>query len=112
MREMDQMVPLRNLTPPQLPLSLHFPGATTQPQLRRLRSVMSTVLHSRSIHAQVSASSMPECCVKFRVLDEFRDLKFSYREIKFSKNNIPSKFVIYQLLQPHTAIITADAVHV
>jgi len=34
---------------------------------------------------------MPECRVKFRVLDESRDLKFSYREIKFSKINIPKR---------------------
>ena len=38
----------------------------------------------------LSASSMPECPVKFRVLDESRDLNFWYREIKFSKINIPS----------------------
>jgi len=60
-------------------LLLLFPGAATQPQLRCC-----------SIHA-LSASSMPECRVKFRVLDESRDLKFSYWEIKFSKINIPSR---------------------
>ena len=42
----------------------------------------------RSIHA-LSASSTSECRVNFRVLDESRYLKFSYRTIKFSKINIP-----------------------
>ena len=32
-----------------------------------------------------------QCWFSFRVLDESRDLKFSYREIKFWKINIPSK---------------------
>ena len=41
------------------------------------------------IHA-LSASSTPECHIKFRVLDKSRDLNFSYREIKFSKINTPS----------------------
>jgi len=31
-----------------------------------------------------------ECRGKSRVLDESRDLKFSYREMNFSKINIPS----------------------
>jgi len=35
--------------------------------------------------------TVSECRVEFRVLDESRDLKFSYREINFSKSNIPNQ---------------------
>ena len=83
---------LCNLTPPpQLPLSFNFPGAAAQPC-----SVMSTV-SQRSIHA-LSALSTSECRVNFRVLDETRYLKFSYREIKFSKINIPRHGHMYKKL--------------
>jgi len=76
------------LTPPQLPLSLHFPGAAAQPQPRTVRSVVSAVLqHSRRSHIKCVVHA--ECPVKFRVLNKSRDLKFSYRETKFSKINIP-----------------------
>jgi len=73
---------LCNLTPLQLNLSLHYPGVAAQPQLC---SVMSTV----SQHSRVKCIVHAECGVKFLVLDDSRDLKFSYREIKFWKINIP-----------------------
>ena len=40
-----------------------------------------------SIHT-LSASSMPECYVKFQAVNESRAVKFSYREIHFWKCNI------------------------
>jgi len=77
---------LCNLTLPSFPPLLHYPPATAQPQLC---GVMSTVSwHSRVkcvVHARLPVT------FRVRVRDESRDLKFSYREIKFSKINIPRR---------------------
>jgi len=77
-------------------VSFHWSSLATLTSCVASCVVDSTVINSQWVKGRGGECDsghlrgLSECRVKFRVLDESRGLKFSYREIKFSKINIPT----------------------